>query len=455
MSSTARNNVFISYSHRDAHWLQRLQTHLQPLVRSGTVQAWDDTQIRAGDDWRAEIDKALARAKVAVLLISADFLASDFIANNELPPLLARAQSHGTVILPLIVAPSLFEYTPELARYQAVNPPDKPLTELSKAKQEKVLVDLARAILDALKRVPEPETKTTTQSGERQNLNQDISRLQKQWDLLSRKLSDLQEQRIIETRAEEKFRLQHLIEGVQTERDQIDQRLRESRDRLAEITSDTRRRIGRNGDQSRGELPKTVKILFLAANPAESVRLALGQEARSIREKLRASQYRDAFEFHTEWAVRPGDLLQYFRELRPHIVHFSGHGSQSAELALEDDSGAVKPVSKAALVNLFRVMKENIRVVMLNACHSRHQSEAIAGQIDCTIGMNKTISDRAAIVFAAEFYGALGFGYSVRNAFEQGQTALMLEGMPEENTPGLIVRAGIAPAQVFLVVPAD
>ena len=372
MPSAARDTVFISYSRKDARWLQRLQTHLQPLVRSGTVQAWDDTQICAGDDWQAEIDNALARAKVAVLLISADFLASEFIANNELPPLLARAQSHGTVILPLIVSPSLFEYTPELARYQAVNSPSKPLSKLSKAKQEAVLVDLARAVLGALKRVSGQQTGTASEK-----------------------------------------------------------------------------------TPSTATLATTVKILFLASNPDETARLALDKEARSIREKLRASQYRDAFEFHTEWAVRPKDLLQYFREYRPHIVHFSGHGSPSAELELEDDNGAAKPVSKAALVTLFKVMKENIRVVLLNACYSHSQSEAIAEHIDCTIGMNKAIGDQAAIVFAAEFYGALGFGYSVKDAFEQAQTALMLEGIPEENTPELIARAGIDSAQVFLVEPDD
>ncbi|MDX1655982.1 MAG: toll/interleukin-1 receptor domain-containing protein [Candidatus Competibacteraceae bacterium] len=146
MENTPNKPVFISYSHRDARWLKRLQTHLRPLERGGKVQPWDDTHLRAGDDWRQGIEKALGEARVAVLLISADFLASDFIHEVELPRLLAGAEGEGTVILPLILSPCLFRQMPELARFQAVNSPDRPLSDLSRGKQEAVLVDLARRI---------------------------------------------------------------------------------------------------------------------------------------------------------------------------------------------------------------------------------------------------------------------------------------------------------------------
>jgi hypothetical protein len=89
-------------------------------------------------------------------------------------------------------------------------------------------------------------------------------------------------------------------------------------------------------------------------------------------------------------------------------------------------------------------------VVVLNACFSRPQAEAIVEVIDCAIGMNKAIGDEAAIVFAAAFYQSIGFGRSVEEAFESGKAALMLEGIPEESTPELLVRKGVDPSAIFL-----
>src|SRR5918993_2592769 len=94
-SSSTRTKVFISYSHADKEWLDRLKRHLKPLVRENSLDLWDDTHIRPGDDWKQEIQNALDTAQVAVLLISADFFVSDFIDEAELPPLLAAAQAGG------------------------------------------------------------------------------------------------------------------------------------------------------------------------------------------------------------------------------------------------------------------------------------------------------------------------------------------------------------------------
>ena len=145
-----RTQVFISYSHQDKAWLERLQVHLRPLEREGLIDRWDDTRIRAGAKWQEEIEKALASAKVAVLLVSADFLASDFIVDNELPPLLAAAGADGARILSVIVRPCRFTKTRDLAQYQSVNPPDKPLSKLGEAEQEEFLVKVTEAIEKAV-----------------------------------------------------------------------------------------------------------------------------------------------------------------------------------------------------------------------------------------------------------------------------------------------------------------
>ncbi|ARN82251.1 hypothetical protein DSM21852_16510 [Methylocystis bryophila] len=199
------------------------------------------------------------------------------------------------------------------------------------------------------------------------------------------------------------------------------------------------------------EIMEKIKILFFAANPNGTTELSLTKEAREIEEKIRAAQFRDSLEFITKWAVRPDDLLQSLNQHKPHIVHFSGHGSPAEEIILLDKLGNAKPVSKEALIGLFRTLKDNIRIVLLNACFSRPQAEAITAEIDCAIGMTHAIGDDAAIIFAASFYRAIGFGRSVKDAFDQGKAAIILEGIQEEETPELMTRQNVTAESVVLV----
>jgi T3SS (YopN, CesT) and YbjN peptide-binding chaperone 3/TIR domain len=141
-----RNRVFVSYAHRDRRHLERLRVHLRPLERSGEIDLWDDTRLQPGGDWRREISAAIASTKVAVLLVSADFLASEFIAGNELPPLLAAAREEGAVVLSVLVSPCRFTETPELNVYQAINDPVRPLAVLPVAERERVWVRVADAV---------------------------------------------------------------------------------------------------------------------------------------------------------------------------------------------------------------------------------------------------------------------------------------------------------------------
>jgi hypothetical protein len=137
--------VFVSYSHKDEKWRERLQVHLKPLVREGAIDLWDDSRIHTGQDWRTEIDKALSCARVAVLLVSADFLASDFISSEELPRILEAAQRRGVHILPVLLSPSRFSES-AIGRFQAVNEINKPLSKLKKQEAEEVFVSLSRDV---------------------------------------------------------------------------------------------------------------------------------------------------------------------------------------------------------------------------------------------------------------------------------------------------------------------
>ena len=144
-----RDQLFISYSHVDRGWVERLQTMIRPLVRSHALRLWDDSQIQPGDKWREEIETALAAAKVALLLVSSDFLASEFVTNSELPQLLTAAEEEGLRILWVPLRPSLVRRTP-IGAYQALGDPGRPLARMDPVEQEEALVEIALAIEKAL-----------------------------------------------------------------------------------------------------------------------------------------------------------------------------------------------------------------------------------------------------------------------------------------------------------------
>ena len=133
-----RAPVFISYSHADREWLTRLQKMLKPLIHNQTISPWDDTKIQPGSWWRDEIKTALKAAKVAVLMVSPNFLASDFIAKHELPPLLNSAREKGLKIIWIYLSPCLYDKT-EIVDYQAAHDVSIPLEGLNTTVQNQTL----------------------------------------------------------------------------------------------------------------------------------------------------------------------------------------------------------------------------------------------------------------------------------------------------------------------------
>lgn len=183
------------------------------------------------------------------------------------------------------------------------------------------------------------------------------------------------------------------------------------------------------------------KILFLAANPLDTDPLQLGEEMRAIDQALQQAEFRDQFQVESHWAVRVDDLQSLLLRYQPEIVHFSGHGSDASEIVLQDSTGQSVIVPADALSQLFRVLRENIRCVVLNACYTAEQATGISAEIDTVIGMSDAISDDAARAFAAAFYRGLGYGKSVAKAFDLGCNAIDLASMDEGNKPALLGKA--------------
>ncbi len=199
------------------------------------------------------------------------------------------------------------------------------------------------------------------------------------------------------------------------------------------------------------EPPSEITILFLASNPTDTDALRLDEEARAIQEKIRMSEYRDTLNFETRWAVRTGDLLQAINETNPTIIHFSGHGSMSGNLVLQNPDGTSKLITPDAISQAIATVSDSVKLVFFNACYSEEQAKSIVNYIDVAIGMSDSIRDDTACVFAAQFYSSLGFGLSVEQAFNQAKAELILESIPGDNIPKLYSKEDIYTNEMYLV----
>ena len=145
----SRDRVFISYSHKDKKWRDDLDTHLKPYLRDGSITSWSDQQIGPGSQWFREIQSALTNSKIAVLLVSPDFLASDFIHEHELTPILKEAEQGGVKILWVPIRDSAYRRTP-LNNYQAVLGPNTPLAAMTRAKRDQAWVTICEEVEKAV-----------------------------------------------------------------------------------------------------------------------------------------------------------------------------------------------------------------------------------------------------------------------------------------------------------------
>lgn len=193
----------------------------------------------------------------------------------------------------------------------------------------------------------------------------------------------------------------------------------------------------------------STRILFLAANPLHSGRLALDREHREVDAALRSAGLRDQVELQSSWAVRVRDLQTALLRYEPTIVHLCGHGLPADGIVLADDGSTA---SGPALASLFRAIGRSIQLVVLNACWSAEQAEAIASVGSSVIGMRRTVADEAAIEFAQSFYEALAWGRVLQDAFDVAVARLALLQLGSEASGAeLVVADGVDPDKLRLI----
>lgn len=198
--------------------------------------------------------------------------------------------------------------------------------------------------------------------------------------------------------------------------------------------------------------PPEITVLFLASSPQDQTPLRLDRETREIQKRVRAAEHRDSIWFEWRLARQLIDLIQDLNEVRPEIVHFSGHGDADA-LAFEDSDGHTAELTNEQLGRLLEAAGGQVRLTLFNSCNSAAQATLACNHVELAIGMDASIADEIAQTFAGQFYNSLGFGKSVGEAFRQAVLQIEFAHGQGHDVPKLFAAEEIDPETVVLVNP--
>jgi hypothetical protein len=201
------------------------------------------------------------------------------------------------------------------------------------------------------------------------------------------------------------------------------------------------------------QVPETITVLFIASSPEDQDGLRIDKEMREILQKVRLADHRDALRFEYAVAAQPADLLQRLNEVKPDVVHFSGH-SDSAGLAMEDNDGLRRVLTTDELATLLSLSSRRIRLAVFNSCESAEHAAAAVGHLDAAIGMDQPIGDAAAQSFAGQLYSSIAFGLPLSTAFAQAVLQVRLVLGEGSGDPELFIAQGLDGEQLVLVQPA-
>lgn len=326
-----------------------------------------------------------------------------------------------------------------------------------KSREQKKLADLHAKIQNASRALNSTTSQSIIQSKRR-----DIERYQKELADIEKKIADYEAKiagKYKELNSEEK-KVANEEEQEAKKRQRLNEKQeREHKRRMDDMSNEITKHGMLHQKTQRAlqeiqRIPERINVLFLASNPIDQPQLRLDEEARSISEMIRKSKHRDSINFISCWATRTIDVLQALNENNPSIVHFSGHGSDNDEIVFQDSKGNAKLVTKEAIVQTMMASSVGIRLIFFNTCYSRNQAEAVTEHVEAAIGMKTSIGDEAARIFSSQFYSSIGFGFSVKKAFEQAKALLMMENIDEDDTPELFVKDGVVAEELIIVKPS-
>ncbi|MGA9768031.1 MAG: hypothetical protein WBV94_03260 [Blastocatellia bacterium] len=197
--------------------------------------------------------------------------------------------------------------------------------------------------------------------------------------------------------------------------------------------------------------------MFLATDQMGLLYTRFGDELRDIQNGIKGSSLRDFFDIIPVPTVKITDLTELLAAYKPVILHLSGHGSRSEGILFrdEDEEESIKAVRAEDLAYIIGRLKDNLRVVFLNVCYTQHHAEAIVELVDYAIAMKGEMKDKPARVFSGFFYKLLGYGRSVKEAFELAKKQIELKGLGGSDLPVLFVRKGVNASRAFIDQRAD
>lgn len=302
-------------------------------------------------------------------------------------------------------------------------------------------------------------------------VHQAEEKLSKEHALVTKKRDDDAKRAAIRQEADAKRERQQREANERRQRAQAESlarqaRLEQAREEQSRITRDAARdqaiaEVGAQVATTRAVLasrpweepPQKITVLLMTAEPDGVARLRIDRELRQIREQVRSSELRDSINFEFRPATRITDLLQLLNEVEPDVVHFSGHGAD-AGIALHDADDALRLLTNAELDKLLALSPKPLKLVVFNSCDSAAQARVAVQHAIAAIGMEQSIEDETARVFAGQLYNSLGFGRSLGLAFEQAKFQVEITFNALSGDPVLVMVDGVDAHEFVVVSPS-